>query len=280
MVSKARLDLPLPLGPVMTVNSPSGRSKSIPLRLFWRAPRISTQPLSGGAVTQGFSAVVEPTEDYPITARRSQIFGEERGSASIWVGGPLRRDRRRTKAAPGLSLEAFRHLFALGFQALGHVRLKSVEKFRLAFEFRFPLFRLDREEFAELRIVDVIDPDQAKVFPLRNESNRRFVCPRAAFASIDDPLQHVHVFAKAGPEKLSVGAFPEPVYVEDQGRIFQARAHLEPVAKIIAHAVSAEREHRHRIASNLSDCARRRRRRLRGHGRTDIDAVDPIERLE
>src|SRR3954465_7031933 len=127
MVSKARLDLPLPLGPVMTVNLPSGRSKSIPLRLFWRAPRISTHPLSGGAVTQGFSAVVEPTEDYPITARRSQIFGEERWSASMWVG---RRDRPRTNAAPGLSLEAFRDLFALGFQALGHVRLKSVEKFR------------------------------------------------------------------------------------------------------------------------------------------------------
>src|SRR3954465_15422613 len=125
MVSKARLDLPLPLGPVMTVNLPSGRSKSIPLRLFWRAPRISTHPLSGGAVTQGFSAVVEPTEDYPITARRSQIFGEERWSASMCDGGALRRDRR-TKGAPGLSLEAFRDLFALGFQALGHVRLKSV----------------------------------------------------------------------------------------------------------------------------------------------------------
>ena len=36
-------DLPLPLGPVMTVNFPSGRSRSIPLRLFWRAPRISMQ---------------------------------------------------------------------------------------------------------------------------------------------------------------------------------------------------------------------------------------------
>src|SRR4051812_10400693 len=145
MVSKARLDLPLPLGPVMTVNSPSGRSKSIPLRLFWRAPRISTHPLSGGAVTQGFSAVVEPTEDYPITATRSQIFGEENVQRLNVEGGLCARTPRRTKAAPRLSLEPFRDLFALGFQALGHVRLKSLEKFRLAFEFRFPLFRLDRE---------------------------------------------------------------------------------------------------------------------------------------
>ena len=68
------IDLDLPLGPVMTVSFPSGRSRSIPLRLFWRAPRISTQPESGGAVTQGFSAVVEPTEDYPIARTRLQIF--------------------------------------------------------------------------------------------------------------------------------------------------------------------------------------------------------------
>src|SRR5436190_9842843 len=74
MVSKARLDLPLPLGPVMTVNLPSGRSRSIPLRLFWRAPRTSTQPRSGGAVTQGLLAVVEPTGDYPVERLSSQIF--------------------------------------------------------------------------------------------------------------------------------------------------------------------------------------------------------------
>jgi hypothetical protein len=44
------------------------------LRLFWRAPRISTQPQSGGAVTHGFSAVVEPTGDYPIGQTALQIF--------------------------------------------------------------------------------------------------------------------------------------------------------------------------------------------------------------
>src|SRR5437762_8345414 len=61
----------------MTLNFPSGRSRSIPLRLFWRAPRISTQPRSGGAVTHVFSAVVEPTGDYPIARTRSQIFDVE-----------------------------------------------------------------------------------------------------------------------------------------------------------------------------------------------------------
>jgi hypothetical protein len=92
MVSKARLDLPLPLGPVMTVNFPSGRSRSIPFRLFWRAPRISTQPRSGGAVTHVFSAVVEPTGDYPIARAWAQILGVEKSEKSIFcsrrpVGG-------------------------------------------------------------------------------------------------------------------------------------------------------------------------------------------------
>src|SRR5438874_13790225 len=57
----------------MTVSFPRGRWRSIPLRLFWRAPRISMQPRSGGAVTHGFSAVVEPTVDYPIARSGSQI---------------------------------------------------------------------------------------------------------------------------------------------------------------------------------------------------------------
>src|SRR2546422_9538551 len=62
MVSKARLDLPLPLGPVTTVSLPSGRSTSIPLRLFWRAPRISTQSNTADAVISFFFPVAfEPT---------------------------------------------------------------------------------------------------------------------------------------------------------------------------------------------------------------------------
>src|ERR1051325_1306692 len=73
MVSNASDDFPDPLGPVTTVNLPSGRSTSTPLRLFWRAPRISTQPRSNGAVTHSFSASFELTGDYPSGTRRSQI---------------------------------------------------------------------------------------------------------------------------------------------------------------------------------------------------------------
>src|SRR5437762_11749101 len=76
MVSNARLDLPLPLGPVTTVSFPSGRSRSIPLRLFWRAPRISTHPYSVGALTLFFAPFLEPTGDNRFTQCGLQIFRE------------------------------------------------------------------------------------------------------------------------------------------------------------------------------------------------------------
>src|SRR5947199_244516 len=74
MVSKASEDFPLPLGPVTTVSFPSGRSRSMPLRLFWRAPRISTHPHSGGAMTQSFSTTFESTGNYSRMRCPSQIL--------------------------------------------------------------------------------------------------------------------------------------------------------------------------------------------------------------
>src|SRR6266436_1993836 len=73
MVSNARLDLPLPLGPVTTVSFPSGRSRSIPLRLFWRAPRISTQSFRAGAATPCFLPIFEPTGNIRCQSSGSQI---------------------------------------------------------------------------------------------------------------------------------------------------------------------------------------------------------------
>src|SRR5215475_2789053 len=73
MVSKASEDFPLPLGPVTTLNFPSARSKSTPFRLFWRAPRISMQPRSAGAITEFFPSTFEPTGNYFRMRAASQI---------------------------------------------------------------------------------------------------------------------------------------------------------------------------------------------------------------
>src|SRR6476661_3941031 len=74
IVWNARLDLPLPLGPVMTVNFPSGRSTSIPLRLFWRAPRISMQSFRADVITRSLFPIFEPTIDSSKLCGGSQIF--------------------------------------------------------------------------------------------------------------------------------------------------------------------------------------------------------------
>src|SRR4051812_47090510 len=95
MVSKARLDLPLPLGPVTTVSWPSGRSRSIPLRLFWRAPRTSTHPRSAGAVTHFRSPFRELTGDYPSGRSDSQISRGENAFFFLLVPA-----RNRPPSAP------------------------------------------------------------------------------------------------------------------------------------------------------------------------------------
>src|SRR5438034_7992249 len=105
MVSNARLDLPLPLGPVTTVSFPSGRSTSIPLRLFWRAPRISIQLHSDGAATYSFLAAFEPTGDNSRYWRASQIW------ASCPTGWkPMSRSTLRVARAALLTLPGRRRL--------------------------------------------------------------------------------------------------------------------------------------------------------------------------
>src|SRR5207253_11191564 len=87
MVSKARLDLPLPLGPVTTVSLPSGRSTLMPLRLFLRAPRISMQSFDADAAARPFLAIFKPTGDDSRLQRASQILY------------PLRCPKRRAQGA-------------------------------------------------------------------------------------------------------------------------------------------------------------------------------------
>ncbi len=50
----------------------------------------------------------------------------------------------------------------------------------------------------------------------------RFAAERAAMCAIDDPLQHAHVLAIAGPDELSFGVLTEPVHVEDARSLAEA----------------------------------------------------------
>src|SRR5215475_8194672 len=84
MVSKARLDFPLPLGPVTTVNFSSGRSRSKPLRLFWRAPRTSTQACSLDVVTPFFPSLLKATDDNRCAGKkRKRLCSNEPGPGML-----------------------------------------------------------------------------------------------------------------------------------------------------------------------------------------------------
>src|SRR6266403_2626187 len=133
MVSNARLDLPLPLGPVTTVSFPSGRSRSIPLRLFWRAPRISTQSFRAGAARLCFLPIFEPTGNIRCQSSGSQILGgaraprpqchAPRGTLSGFSAGAPKRaggEPARPPAIRSLFFKSGGELFALFLQFLGH----------------------------------------------------------------------------------------------------------------------------------------------------------------
>src|SRR4029078_3691151 len=79
--------------------------------------------------------------------------------------------------------------------------------------------------------------------------------------AIDDPLQHPHILAIAGPEESSLRILAEPIDLEDLRRLAERPLHLDPMPEIVAHVIAAERKHRHRIAAQCSDAAGRRRGR-------------------
>src|SRR5438067_4604388 len=68
--------------------------------------------------------------------------------------------------------------------------------------------------------------------------------------------------------------------MKDQWWICETLSHLQPVPKIIADVVTAERKHGHRIAPDSSNCASGGSGGLRGHRGANIDAMFPVERLK
>src|SRR6478736_6591035 len=100
------------------------------------------------------------------------------------------------------------------------------------------------------------------VFVLWLPAERRFLSQRATTNAIDDPLQHAHILSESRPEKLSVGVLAKPIDEKDPRRLAERALHLDPMAEVVAHVIAAEGKHGHRIASDLSQTARRRRGHL------------------
>ena len=101
----------------------------------------------------------------------------------------------------------------------------------------------------------------------------------AALAAVKDPLKDAHVLAKTGPEVFAVGAFAEPVHMEDAREVGEEAAHFDPVVEVMPHVIAAEGEHGHGVAPDPADRAGGGGGGLAAHGGAHVDAVDPIEGL-
>src|SRR4051794_31423168 len=110
----------------------------------------------------------------------------------------------------------------------------------------------------------------------RSPTDRSLLAEGASVNAIDDPLQHAHVLAVAGPQELPICIFAEPVHVEDAWNLLDVAIHLEPVAEVVAHVVSAERQHRHRIAAYFADGSGSSGRHFRTHGRACVHSSAPV----
>ena len=80
---------------------------------------------------------------------------------------------------------------------------------------------------------------------------------------------------KPGHRNLPSSVGSEPVHAEDPRRTRQRAADVEPVLPVVAHVVAAEGQHRHRVAPQHADLARRRGGRLRRQRGAEKRAVLP-----
>src|ERR1044071_4482373 len=101
----------------------------------------------------------------------------------------------------------------------------------------------------------------------------------AAMNAIDNPLQHAHIFAESRPEKFSLLIDAEPVDQKNARRIEDAPSHLQPVVEVITHVITAEWQHRHRVAPDFTDFSCGSGGSFRTHSRSKIDPEIPVDCL-
>src|SRR5580658_6241980 len=147
-----------------------------------------------------------------------------------------------------------------------------VEELTLGLELDPPFIEIDARRGVDLLGRDV-EAREIQVSRLRNPTEDRLLPSHTHAGAVDDPLENTHVLAEPWPEKRSLVVLPEPVDHEDLRWIGDLALHVQPMGKVLAHAVATERQHRHRIATHHADLSRRRCRRLASEARPEEDAV-------
>jgi hypothetical protein len=117
------------------------------------------------------------------------------------------------------------------------------------------------------------------VFVRRLPAEGSFFRQGASTHPINDPFKNAHVLTKPGPQEFAVGILTEPVHIEHARRFAKRALHVDPVTKIVTHVVTAEWQHRHRIAPDFSEDARCGGGHFEAHRCAKINARAPIESL-
>ena len=143
--------------------------------------------------------------------------------------------------------------FVLAEEFFGHGVVKFQKELVLAGNFGQKIFPSKFHGGVELGFAETVEAIDAKVFPVRGPSDWGFMSWDSSLASFDDPFEDSEVFSKAWPEKLAVRILAEPVHMKNTGESPNVFSHIKPMGKVVAHVVSAEWEHRHRIASDGTD---------------------------
>src|SRR5216684_301096 len=200
MVSKASDDFPEPLGPVTTVNLPSGRSTSTPLRLFWRAPQTSTQFAAAGSVTHFFSVTFEPTGYNSRWRCNAQISLAENTNS---IGEAVRSPWDANSVPYSLLFETPGELLALLEQLLGNDTAERVEELLVCSQLFLPFLVVDTENLDDALVLN-IEVGKIDIVRAGQPADGRFDRAAAFFTAIDDPFQDSHIVAEAGPQEFSI----------------------------------------------------------------------------
>ena len=122
-------------------------------------------------------------------------------------------------------------------------------------------------------------PGEIEVSVLRHEADGRLLRADLPVHSLAHPLEHAAVVAETRPEEPALSALPEPVHVENAGRLRSERvAHGEPVGEIVAHVIAAEGLHGKGIAPEVAHSADVGGSGLRSCGCSHEHAVVPVNR--
>src|SRR5690606_726672 len=168
-----------------------------------------------------FRAELEPPSCISASLGRAP---SQRTGVRRQVGTRLKKKPSRRAAGLGWCLsdesgsESRDEHLALEDHLLGQVAGHLQEQLLLAEDLLLELFGLHALQGAEVAHVEVLKPLQVDVLGAGHPAEQRLVgiCPAAA--AIDDPLQHAHVLAEAGPQEATLAVLAEPVHAEDARR--------------------------------------------------------------